>query len=99
MNRILISFAALMLFGATPVSAQGDLRAEIDTVRQSNDIVPLREVIQRIKRQRGGRYLDAELKRRSGGKAEYHIDWEKDGRKFVVIVDAKSGRIIRSTGG
>ncbi len=88
-----------MLMGTQPVSAQSSAHAYVHKVRQSNDIVPLRSIIKRIQRERGGRYLDAELKRKSGGRAEYHIDWEKNGRKFIFIVDARTGRIIRSIGG
>ena len=99
MKRILVFLAALMLLGATPVSAQSTVSGTPYKIAQRSDVVPLRDVIRRIQREYGGQYLDAELKRRSNGRAEYHIDWQKNGRKFVFIVDAKSGRIIRSTGG
>jgi len=99
MRHILASLAILMMLGAPPVVAQSWDHNDARSARQNGDIIPLRSIIQRLKRQQGGRYLDAKLLSRAGGGSEYHIDWEKDGRKFVIVVDAQSGRILRSSRG
>ncbi|MEL7129859.1 MAG: PepSY domain-containing protein [Pseudomonadota bacterium] len=68
--------------------------------RQNGDIVPLRDIIRRLQRQYGGRYLDADLVSRSGGGSEYRIDWiTEDGRKVRFVVDAQTGRVTRSSAG
>lgn len=67
---------------------------------QNGDIKPLRDVIQSLKREFGGSYLNAELFSKDGGGAEYRIDWvTDDGRKLRLVVDAQTGRVISSTGG
>lgn len=70
-----------------------------DTARAA-DIVPLREVFARLKDRYGGYQLDAELFSTSGGGAEYRIEWMSgEGRRMRIVVDARSGRITRSSGG
>lgn len=99
MKRIIAFLAILLLLGTSPVSAQSWAPSDARSARQSGDIIPLRDVIRKLQREMGGRYLDAKLMSRSGGKSEYHIDWEKDGRKFVVVVNAQTGRVIRTSRG
>ncbi len=108
MNRwttLLLGLLALCAAGlAAPASAQGwgnsFSAGEARNASENGSIKPLREVIQDLKRQFGGSYLNAELFSREGGGADYHIDWiTDDGRKLRLIVDAESGRVTSSTGG
>jgi len=108
MNRRMTSLAILIAICAmgvsVPASAQGwgnsFSAGEARDASENGRIKPLREVIQSLKREFGGSYLNAELFSKEGGGAEYHIDWvTDDGRKLRLIVDAESGRVTRSTGG
>ena len=96
---------AILALGTTmPASAQGWGNSfspgQARNASQNGDVKPLREVIQKLKREFGGTHLSAELFSKQGGGAEYRIDWiTEDGRKLRVIVDAQSGRVISSTGG
>jgi uncharacterized membrane protein YkoI len=99
---ILIAICASGIFA--PASAQGwgnsFSAGQARDASQNGQIKPLREVIQNLKREFGGSYLNAELFSKQGGGAEYHIDWvTDDGRKLRLIVDAESGRVTRQTGG
>ncbi|MEM7662011.1 MAG: PepSY domain-containing protein [Pseudomonadota bacterium] len=102
MNRRIALFAMAAALIAQPATAQNWGRSFSDGARQSRqngDIVPLRDVIRRLERQYGGRYVNAELFSRSGGGSEYRIDWiTQDGRKVRFVVDAQSGRVIRTQG-
>lgn len=70
-----------------------------DTARAA-DIVPLREVFTMLKDRHGGYQLDAELFSTTGGGVEYRVEWMSGGgRRMRIVVDARSGRIIRSSGG
>lgn len=88
---------APITFGANAQSfTPGDPR---DNSRAA-DVVPLREVFARLKDRYGGYQLDAELFSTSGGGSEYRIEWMSgEGRRLRIVVDARSGRIIRSSGG
>ena len=101
----LIMLIAILALGTTmPASAQGWGNSfspgQARNASQNGDVKPLREVIQKLKREFGGTHLSAELFAKQGGGAEYRIDWiTEDGRKLRLIVDAQSGRVISSTGG
>ena len=99
MKRILASLFAIALLGAPAVSAQSWAPDDARDARQNGDIIPLATIIRRLKSQHGGQYLGAELFSKPGGGSEYHVSWEKNGRKLLFIVDAKSGRVIRTSGG
>ena len=108
MNRRTIFIAVVFALGmaglSAPASAQGwgnsFSAGEARNASENGSIKPLRDVIQSLKRQFGGSYLNAELFSREGGGADYHIDWiTDDGRKLRLIVDAESGRVTSSTGG
>lgn len=99
MKRVLASVMMVALLGAPAVSAQSWAAGNDKNSRQDKDILPLASVIKKLQREQGGRYIDAELIAQSSGRAQYHITWEKDGRKIVFVVDAQSGRIVRQSGG
>ena len=99
MKRILASLLILSCIGTPVVSAQSWAAGDSRNARQNGDIIPLPNIIRQLKREHGGRHIDAELISKSGGGAEYHIAWEKDGRKLLFVVDAKTGRVIRTRGG
>lgn len=104
MKRLFVLFAVLTALLAPPVVAQGWGNSfspgQARDARQNGDIVPLRDIIRRLEREHGGRYLNAELFSREGGGSEYRIDWiTEDGRKVLFVVDAQTGRIIRTRGG
>ena len=99
MIRILASLMAIALLGAPTVSAQSWAPGDARDARQNGDIIPLANIIKQLKRQHGGQYLGAELFSKPGGGSEYHVSWEKDGRKLLFVVDAQSGRVIRTSGG
>jgi len=63
------------------------------------DIVPLREIFATLKDRYGGYQLDAELFSTASG-SEYRIDWMSgDGRRMRIVVNAQTGRILRTSGG
>ncbi len=108
MYRWVASFVMLIAIAAlgttAPASAQGWGNSfspgQARDASQNGDIKPLREVIQKLKREFGGSHLSAELFSKEGGGAEYRIDWiTDDGRKLRLVVDAQNGRVISSTGG
>lgn len=108
MNGWKISLAALFAILATGSGMSANTQGwgnsfsagEARDASQNGRIKPLREVIQSLKREFGGSYLNAELFSKQGGGAEYHIEWvTDDGRKLRLIVDAESGRVTRTTGG
>lgn len=99
MKRILASLLVLACLGTPVVSAQSWAPSDANSARQNGDIIPLPKIIKQLKREHGGRHIDAELISKANGGSEYHIAWEKDGRKLLFVVDAKSGRVIRTSGG
>lgn len=100
MKRILASLMVLALLGAPMAAAQSWAPGDARNARQSGDIIPLRDIIKKLKSEYGGEYIDLRgLFSKSGGGSEYHIDWQKDGRKFLFIVDAQTGKARRSSGG
>ena len=67
--------------------------------REDGDIKPLRDIIRSLESREGGQYLNARLAGRGTDNPTYIIDWEKDGRRLVFTVDAKTGRILSRRGG
>ncbi|MEM9668831.1 MAG: PepSY domain-containing protein [Pseudomonadota bacterium] len=56
----------------------------------------LQEIINRLKRQYGGRYVTSKPMPSKADIKWYRIDWiTDDGRKIRLDVDAKTGRVIR----
>jgi uncharacterized membrane protein YkoI len=99
MKRIFASLLILSCLGTPVVSAQSWAAGDARSARQNGDIIPLAKIIKQLKREHGGQYLEAELFSKPNGGSVYHIAWEKNGRKLLFVVDAKSGNVIRSSGG
>ena len=99
MNRLLASLAVLALFVSPAISAQSWAAEDARSASKRGDVIPLANVIKRLKQQHGGSYLDGELIFERNDKAVYHISWEKDGRKILFVVDAVTGSVIRTSGG
>lgn len=104
MRRVLIGLLALGLTGAHSATAQswgqsfspGQARDAL----KKGDIVPLREIFAKLKRDHGGYQLDAELFAVGNGRFEYRVEWmTKDGRRLRLRFDAQSGQLINSMGG
>lgn len=103
MKRIAIIIFALFALGAQPVAAQGwgssFTPGEARDARRNGDIVPLSRIFSDLERRYGGYQLDAQLFSRPNGGSEYRIDWmTRDGRRMRFTVDARTGRILRSSG-
>lgn len=99
MKRLFASLIVLALIGTPAVSAQSWAPDDARNARQNGEIIPLAKIINQLKREHGGQYLEAELFSKPEGGSEYHIAWEKDGRKLLFIVDAQSGAVVRTSGG
>ena len=99
MKRVLASLFAIALLGGGTVSAQSWAPGDARDARQNGEIIPLARIIRQLKSEHGGQYLGAELFSKPTGGSEYHVSWEKNGRKLLFIVDAQSGRVIRTSGG
>ena len=66
----------------------------LEKARQKGDIIPLKDIFRKLKRQYGGRQLDADLYSTPGGGYEYRIDWETgSGEHKTFIVNAVTGSI------
>lgn len=104
MIRIGFIALALALLASAPVHAQQGwgnsfTPGEARDARRNGDVVPLRRIFSDLERRYGGYQIDAKLVSRGNG-SEYRIDWmTSDGRRMRFVVDAQSGRIIRSSGG
>lgn len=92
--------AAVLTAGMAPAAAQNfDPRSnytaeEARNARQSGDVLPVREVIEIVRREfPGARVLDVELVRTASPHYVVKI-LNPDGRRMDVRVDARSGRIM-----
>ena len=99
MKRIIASLFLVASLGTPIVAAQSWAADDARSARQNGDIIPLAKIIKELKREHGGQYLEAELFSKPGGGSEYHIAWEKNGRKLLFVVNAQSGDLIRTSGG
>lgn len=102
--------AALLLahLAFAPVSADGARsrdrfpRDDQDAARagvRNGTLVPLSEVIKRIRARYPGTLLDASLLELRPGAPAYRVLWlTPDGRKLVIWVDARTGSITRVEG-
>ncbi len=104
MYRVMKKIAASLVFGvllapALPMAAQAQLGNsftpdEARNARDKGDVVPLRDIFRKLKRQYGGYQIDANLFNRAGGQV-YVIDWMTGkGERVRFTVNAKSGRVL-----
>lgn len=104
MKRLLIGIIAFGLTGAHPAIAQGWAQSfspgQARDALKKGDIIPLRDIFSRLKRDYGGYQLDAELFAVGNGRFEYRVEWlTEDGRRLRLRFDAQSGQLINSAGG
>lgn len=77
---------------------RGD-RFRRDPMQEDVRVVPLDTVMSSLKSQYPGKPLDARGPMRRGAQMIYEIVWlTPDGRQIVVIVDARSGQVLRVRG-
>ncbi len=103
MKRSAALLLSAAMLSALPAEAQrwgnsyspGQARDEV----QRGNNVPLNRIYRDLQQRYGGRSLGAELFSRQGGGSDYHITWlTGDGRRMLVVVDAQTGRIRRTSG-
>lgn len=81
-----------------PGGPRGD-RFRRDRLPEDNRVVPLDMVMSGLMSQYPGKPLDARGPMRRGAQLIYEIVWlTPDGRQIVVIVDARSGQVLRVRG-
>lgn len=101
-KTIAILLCASVLATPLPVLAQGQYgnsfsADEARNARDKGDVIPLRDIFQRLKKRHGGYQVDANLYNRDRGQV-YVIDWMTDkGERIRVTVDAKTGRILSTS--
>lgn len=100
MKKLMLSLALVALpVSAMPIVAAAQLgnsftTDEVRSARDKGDVVPLREIFSKLKRQYGGYQVDANLFNRDGGQV-YVIDWMTGkGDRVRFTVNAKTGRMI-----
>ena len=70
---------------------------EAREARDRGDLMPLRDIFQRLKRRYGGYQIDANLFNRDRDQV-YVIDWMTDkGERMRITVDAKTGRTLSTS--
>ena len=100
MKKLALSLALAALVTTTPsVVASAQLgnsftTDEVRSARDKGDVVPLRQIFRKLKREYGGYQVDANLFNRDGGQV-YVIDWMTGkGDRVRFTVNAKTGRMI-----
>lgn len=89
-----------MVTAALPAGAQSFTPMNPQGSNPSDSYVPLKDIFARLKERYGGYQLDADLFSTGGGGAEYRIEWmDRNGRRMHIVVDARTGRILRTSGG
>lgn len=104
-----VLLAGLLAMGASAVHADSD--DEIGSMlfpgqgldgllpAQSDDLVPLKQVVKRIRREFDGRVLDAQRYDDGGGPVYQVRVLTKDGQVLDIVVDALTGQILGVQGG
>lgn len=105
MNTFFRAFAlALMVLGLGSGSlayAQDEAASragEEKTAQVDGPLVPLETVISQIHAQYPGRLVGANGPTVVRGRPIYRIMWDTEGRILVIVVDARTGQIIRRGG-
>ena len=97
---ILLFFTAVGLAVASPsfaFSQKGEQDRALE-LRKNSDLVPYGEIARRAVDRFGGRVVGQKLKDENG-KPVYELRLLKpDGKVLIVIMDAKTGRVIRTRG-
>lgn len=101
--RALISiFLAAFLISAGPsapsLAQKGDQDRALE-LRKNRDLIPYGEIAKLAEKKFGGRVVGQSLKDQ-GGRMVYELRLLKpDGKVMIVVLDAKTGRVIRTRGG
>jgi uncharacterized membrane protein YkoI len=92
----LIALLAGLALGAAPARADDLEYDEVRKLRQSGDIRPLAELLEKAQAQHEGELLEAELDERDG-QLVYEIELlTKDGEVWEFFFDARTGELIES---
>lgn len=90
----IVIFGMLTLLGA-PLATLADNHSDARRLRESGQIVPLKQILRGLEGGQGGRILEAELKRRGGG-YRYEVEvLNRRGEVWELEFDAQNGRLLR----
>jgi uncharacterized membrane protein YkoI len=93
---LLVVALALCAGSAVLTAGQNESRPDAAQLQNSNDILSLDEMLQRVKAQYPGRVVETELEHKQG-RYVYEIDVvSNDGVKTELKYDAKTGALISS---
>lgn len=84
--------------GPGPVWAQAEQDEALKN-RKNEDLIPYGRIARQVERQFNGRVVGQNL-RKDNGRWVYQLRLlrDEDGKVIVVVVDAKTGRVIRTSG-
>jgi len=99
MRRLILALAVLLACAAgTPAGAQSDQQRARAAV-QAGQARPLQDILPQLRDSYPGRVLDADLDQ-AGGRWVYRIKLlTDDGKVLALVVDARSGEVLRVRGG
>lgn len=100
MRRLAVILGIVLALLAAPPAAralsdQEEARAAVE----AGEVLPLNTILRQIRPDFPGRILDAELDGQGRGKWVYRIKMlKKNGRVIELMVDGRSGEVLRSKG-
>ncbi len=101
-RTLIFALLAAAVFAAGPVFPSFAQKGEQDRaleLRKNQDLIPYGEIAKKAERQFGGRVVGQSLKDQ-GGRMVYELRLLKpDGKVLIVVMDAKTGRVLRTRGG
>lgn len=95
---VILGFVLALLAAPPEVRALSD-QEEARAAVEAGEVLPLNDILRQIRPDFPGRILDAELDQRGHGKWVYKIKMlKKNGRVIELLVDGRSGKVLRSKG-
>lgn len=95
MKWLVVLFLALTLGGWGAAFAQKADPVSVRQAVQAGKVRPLAEILARVQSEHGGKVLDVDLERDSGGRQWYEITLlTRDGQRMTIYVDTVSGQDI-----
>lgn len=89
-----LAFAVVLGAAAWPAGADSD-HAEAKRLRQSGEILPLEDILERARKARPGKVLETELERERG-RYLYELEiLDANGQVWELKYDARSGELLR----